>query len=70
MFIQQEAEAALLRRLDALERLVFGRLGPSERQVEPLAPKLEAIATSLTRAEGGNRDLSGLASQGNGRSSC
>lgn len=60
----QEAEAALLRRLDALERLVFGRSAPSEVDVQPLMPKVEAIAKAVTRAEGGRRELEELAAQG------
>lgn len=58
-----EAEAALLRRLDALERLVFGRSAPSEVEVQPLMPKVEAIAKAVARAEGGRRDLEDLATQ-------
>ena len=61
----QEAEASLLRRLDALERLVFGRSAPAEVEVQPLVPKVEAISKAVTRAEGGRRELEELATQGN-----
>ena len=56
----------LLRRLEALERLVFGRDCPAApgRKVEPLAPKLEALSKSVARAEGGGRDMQDLAAQG------
>lgn len=59
----------LLRRLDALERLVFGRsysaaAAAPVREVEPLAAKVEAISKFVARAEGGDRDLQDLAAQG------
>lgn len=66
-FVNQEAEVALLRRLDALERTVFGRTAPSEVEVQPLMPKVEAIAKAVTRAEGGRRELEELATQGSSR---
>ncbi|CAM9170522.1 unnamed protein product, partial [Ectocarpus fasciculatus] len=65
-----EAEAVLLRRLDALERLVFGRscsaASPgiaSLGRVEPLAAKVNAISKSVARAEGGDRNLQDIAAQ-------
>eukprot|EP00904_Undaria_pinnatifida_P005903 jgi/Undpi1/2442/HiC_scaffold_13.g05823.m1 len=58
-----EAEASLLRRLDALERLVFGRSAPAEVEVQPLVPKVEAISKAVTRAEGGRREFEELATQ-------
>lgn len=61
----------LLRRLDALERLVFGRSHSAAgaaaarvREVEPLAGKIEAISKTVARAEGGGRDLQDLAVKG------
>lgn len=61
----------LLRRLDSLERLVFGRSHSAAgtaaapvREVEPLAAKIEAISKTVARAEGGGRDLEELAAQG------
>ncbi|CAN0331568.1 unnamed protein product, partial [Pylaiella littoralis] len=64
-----EAESILLlSRLDALERLVFGRscsaaaTAPS-RGLEPLSAKVERISRSVARAEGGDRDLQHLAAQ-------
>eukprot|EP00903_Cladosiphon_okamuranus_P013511 g12583.t2 len=60
----------LLSRLDALERLVFGRSHSaagaavaSVREVEPLAAKIEAISKTVARAEGGGRDLQELAAK-------
>ncbi|CAN0343696.1 unnamed protein product [Ectocarpus sp. 8 AP-2014] len=66
-----EAEAVLLRRLDALERLVFGRSCSAAssgtaslgREVEPLAAKVKAISKSVARAEGGDRNLQDIATQ-------
>lgn len=57
----------LLRRLDALERLVFGRSHSATaptREVEPLAGKIEAISKAVARAEGGGRDLEDLSIKG------
>lgn len=61
----------LLRRLDALEQLVFGRsysaagaAATSVREVEPLAAKVAAISETIAKAEGGGRDLQDLAAQG------
>ena len=65
--MNQEAEVALLRRLDALERMVFGRSAPSEVEVQPLMPKVEALTKAVARAEGGRRELEELATQGSSR---
>lgn len=61
----------LLRRLDVLERLVFGRsysaasaAAAPVREVEPIAGKIEGISKTLARAEGGGRDLQDLAVKG------
>lgn len=62
--LEQAAEAALLRRLEALERLVFGRTSPAERVVQELGAKLEVIEKSVCRAEGGNQDIKDLGVQG------
>lgn len=74
VFVFQEAEAVLLRRLDALERLVFGRSCSAAssgtaslgREVEPLVAKVNAISKSVARAEGGDRNLQDIAAQGDG----
>ncbi|CAM9225357.1 unnamed protein product [Ectocarpus sp. 13 AM-2016] len=66
-----EAEGVLLRRLDALERLVFGRSCSAAssgtaglgREVEPLAAKVKAICKSVAQAEGGDRNLQDIAAQ-------
>lgn len=62
--LQQAAEATLLRRLEVLEQLVFGRTPPSERSVEELGAKVEAIEKGVRRAEGGNQDIKDLGIQG------
>lgn len=66
MHAQEDEGVLLLRRLDALERLVFGRGAAATpgREVEPLAGKVEALSKSVARAEGGGTDLRDLASQG------
>eukprot|EP00752_Nemacystus_decipiens_P007076 g6340.t2 len=65
---QEDEGVILLRRLDALERLVFGRSHSAAgaeaapvREVEPLARKIEAVSKTVSRAEGGGRDLQDLA---------
>ncbi len=65
MYAQEDEGLLLLRRLDALERLVFGRAAAAApvREAEPLAAKVEALSKSVARAEGG-RDLRDLAAQG------
>lgn len=71
--MSQDAEIVLLRRLDALEQLVFGRsrsmsaaADAPPRKVESLASKVEAVSKSVSRAEGGGRDLQNLATEGEG----
>ncbi|CAM9408854.1 unnamed protein product [Scytosiphon promiscuus] len=68
---QEDAELSLLRRLDALEKLVFGRscstFGTTAeavpRRMEPLTARVEAVSRRVSRTEGGSRDLQDLATQ-------
>lgn len=69
---QEDAEIILLRRLDALEKLVFGRpcsmsattADAAPRTVDPLAARVEAVSKKVSRADGGGRDMQDLATQG------
>ena len=65
----QEAEMALVRRLEILERLVYGRsmsrFTDRREGAEALGARVEAIAKDVAIAEGGdNRDIAKLAEQG------
>lgn len=69
--LQEPEDVLLLRRLDALERLVFGRSRPAAgaaagmiREVQPLTVKIEAISKAIARAEGGGQDFQDLARKG------